>query len=201
MPTQEELSALEQELMGMSPEEQKEKLNEFISSLSPEEITALKEKQCPFCLMASGKIETKKIYEDPKILAVLDINPASAGHVLIFPKKHYPYLSSLSDQEISHLFVVVNKIGNKIIGSLKAKGFNIYLASGSAAGQKSDHLIVHAIPRNENDDINFKWDAKKIAEEDFSRIRELLKVEYEQPREEIKKPKEDIKAILRKYNL
>lgn len=201
MPTEEELSSLEKELMGLSPEEQKERLNEFISNLPPEEISALKEKQCPFCLMASGKIETKKVYEDSKILAVLDINPASAGHVLIFPKKHYPYLSNLSDEEISHLFIIVNKIGNKIINSLKAKGFNVYLASGYAAGQKSDHLIVHVIPRNENDGINFNWDAKKIAEEDFIRIRDLLKIEPELPKEEIKKPKEDIKEILKKYNL
>jgi len=201
MPTEEELSSLEKELMGLSPEEQKERLNEFISSLPPEEIAALKEKQCPFCLIASGKIETKKIYEDPKVLAVLDINPASAGHVLVFPKKHYQYLSNLSDEEISHLFIIVNKIGNKIINSLKAKGFNVHIASGYAAGQKSDHLIVHVIPRNENDNINFNWDAKKIAEEDFIRIRDLLKIEPEPVKEEIKKPKEDIKEILKKYKL
>lgn len=202
MLSQEKLSDLEQELANLSPEEQKEKVNEFISTLNPDEIAALKEKQCPFCLMASGKIETKKVYEDPKVIAVLDINPGNAGHVLLFPKKHYQYLSNLSDEEIAHLFIVANKIGNKIVSSLKAKGFNIYVASGYAAGQKSDHVMIHIIPRQENDGINFTWNTKKLSDDEFRDVQNLLKIEYVEPQAEVKeKPKEDIKDILKRYNL
>ncbi|MBS3163333.1 HIT family protein [Candidatus Woesearchaeota archaeon] len=203
MLSQEKLSELEQELINLSPEEQKEKVNEFISSLNPEEVAALKEKQCPFCLMASGKIETKKIYEDPKVIAVLDINPANAGHVLLFPKKHYQYLSNLPEEDISHLFMIMNKIGNKIVSSLKAKGFNVYIASGYAAGQKSDHVMIHIIPRQENDGINFTWNTKKLSDEEFRDVQNLLRMEYVPPQQvEVKeKPKEDIKEILKRYNL
>lgn len=201
MLTQEKLSSLEEELKNLPEEEQKIKVNEFLSSLSPEEVAALKEKQCPFCLMASGKIPTKKVYEDSKFIGVLDINPANAGHVLLFPKKHYPYLSNLSEEEVSGLFIIANKIGTKIIESFKAKGFNIFIASGYAAGQKADHFMIHIIPRNENDNINFTWSTKKLSEEEFNDIQKLLKIESIEVVKKIEKPKEDIKDILKKYNL
>ncbi|MDD5650356.1 MAG: HIT family protein [Candidatus Nanoarchaeia archaeon] len=206
MLTQEKLSSLEEELKSLPEEEQKLKVNEFLSNLSEDELAALKEKQCPFCLMASGKILTKKVYEDSKILGILDINPANAGHVLLFPKKHYPYLSNLSDEEIAHIFIIANKIGTKLITSLKAKGFNIFIASGYAAGQKSDHFMIHIIPRNENDNINFAWTNKKLSEEEFNDVQKLLKIENvpveEVPKEKkIEKTKVDMKEIYKKYNL
>lgn len=203
MSIQEKLSALEEELRELPDEEKKEKLNEFISQLPEEELNMLKEKQCPFCLMASNKINTKKVYEDSKVLAVLDINPANAGHILLFPKKHYPYLSNVPDEEASHMFLIAKKLGDKIIDSFKAKGFNIFVASGFAAGQKADHVIVHIIPRQENDNINLSWESKKLSDEEFNDVQRLLKVEnVEIPKEIIQqKPKEDIKAILKKYNL
>lgn len=202
MSLQEKLSLLETEIKSLPEEEQKTRLNEFLSTLSEEEIAALKEKQCPFCLMASNKINTKKVYEDSKILGVLDINPANAGHVLLFPKKHYQYLSNMPDDEISNLFVIANKIGDKIINSFKAKGFNIFVASGYAAGQKSDHVMIHIIPRQENDNINFNWEAKKLSENEFNDIQKLLYIESIEVKEiKEEKPKEDIKAILKKYKL
>lgn len=202
MSLQEKLSLLEAEIKSLPEEEQKTRLNEFLSTLSEEEIVALKEKQCPFCLMASNKISTKKVYEDSKILGVLDINPANAGHVLLFPKKHYQYLSNMPDDEVSNLFIIANKIGDKIINSFKAKGFNIFLASGYAAGQKSDHAMIHIIPRQENDNINFNWEAKKLSENEFNDIQRLLYIESIEVKEiKEEKPKEDIKTILKKYNL
>jgi len=202
MSLQEKLSLLETEIKSLPEEEQKTRLNEFLSTLSEEEISMLKEKQCPFCLMASNKISIKKVYEDSKILGVLDINPANAGHALLFPKKHYQYLSNMPDDEIANLFIIANKIGNKIINSFKAKGFNIFLASGYAAGQKSDHVMIHIIPRQEEDKINFNWEGKKLSENEFSDIQRLLyleSIEVKKINEE--KPKEDIKTILKKYNL
>ena len=44
---------------------------------------------CLFCKIMNGEIPSKKIYEDDKVYAFLDINPNSNGHVLLIPKKHY----------------------------------------------------------------------------------------------------------------
>ena len=69
----------------------KEKLNEFLKTLNPEQIEFLKSQQgsqCVFCAITEGKIPAKKVYEDDSLIGALDINPANKGHVILFPKVH-----------------------------------------------------------------------------------------------------------------
>jgi len=66
--------------------------------------------QCPFCLIAEGKIETNVIYSDDKFLGVLDINPANPGHVLLFPKVHYTNLNDMSDELTSRMFIIAKNL-------------------------------------------------------------------------------------------
>ena len=49
---------------------------------------------CIFCMIAEGKIPSKKAYEDEDILAFYDINPQAPVHVLVIPKSH---IASLDD--------------------------------------------------------------------------------------------------------
>ncbi len=44
---------------------------------------------CLFCDIVEGKIPSTKVYENDKVLAFKDINPATPVHVLIVPKKHF----------------------------------------------------------------------------------------------------------------
>ena len=44
--------------------------------------------ECLFCKMIKGEIPCKKIYEDEKVIAILDLYPDSDCHTLIIPKKH-----------------------------------------------------------------------------------------------------------------
>ena len=43
---------------------------------------------CVFCAIAAGEIPSFKVYEDDIVLAYLDINPFTKGHVLVIPKEH-----------------------------------------------------------------------------------------------------------------
>ena len=70
-------------------EEQRKQWEEKIKNMSPEELQELQRQQCIFCQIISSKIPSKKIYEDSTCLAVLDINPAAKGHLLLLPKEHY----------------------------------------------------------------------------------------------------------------
>lgn len=47
------------------------------------------EKPCVFCAIVSGKIPTKKVYEDNDSIAFLDIHPRTKGMTIVAPKKHY----------------------------------------------------------------------------------------------------------------
>ena len=43
---------------------------------------------CLFCMIAEGKIPSKKLYEDDQVVAFYDIHPQAKVHFLVIPKKH-----------------------------------------------------------------------------------------------------------------
>jgi diadenosine tetraphosphate (Ap4A) HIT family hydrolase len=45
---------------------------------------------CIFCKLASGEIDSAKIWEDKEFFAMLDNNPNTPGMTLVVTKKHFP---------------------------------------------------------------------------------------------------------------
>ncbi len=134
-------------------EEQKKELQEKLKNMSPEQLLQLQKQQCIFCQIVAGKIPSKKIYEDQFCLCVLDINPAAKGHVLILPKEHYAIMPQVPDESLAYLFAAAKKISQALLRGLKMSGTNIFIANGLAAGQKSQHFMIHLIPRKEGDKL------------------------------------------------
>lgn len=157
----------------MSEEELKE-LQEKIKNMSPEELNEFQKKQCIFCQIIAGKVQSKKVYEDDKSVAILDINPANPGHVLLLPKEHYSIMPQLSEEEVAHLFMVTKTISNSVLRSLGVQGTNIIVQNGIAAGQKAQHFMIHIIPRKEEDGLNFEIPQRKIPESELETIRRKL---------------------------
>ncbi|MBS3171665.1 HIT domain-containing protein [Candidatus Woesearchaeota archaeon] len=191
--TEEEIKELNK-ISQLPEEEQKKVLPEFLKKLSPEQLNVLKQSQpsqCPYCLIAEGKIKAKKIYEDNELVAALEINPASLGHAIVFPKKHFSVLAQLKD--VGNLFNIINKISSVLFETLKAQGTNILVSNGPAAGQIIPHLVVEIIPRFEKDKISFNLPRKKASEEDLEKILSLLKGKIVLEKKEPEKPKEPIK--------
>lgn len=147
--------------------------------------------QCIFCLISSGKIPSKKIYEDDEFLALLDIYPASKGHIVLFTKKHIKTISELPDK----IFDIAKNLS--LVLKQIAPGVNLFIAEGEIAGQKSEHIVIHLIPRHINDNIPLTWNPQKISEEELNEIQKeiLSKVkipkEEEIPKEEITEEKEE----------
>lgn len=163
--SKERMDDIKKAVEGLSKEEQQAKLEEILSDEEREELFG--QQQCPFCLIGEGKIPSKKVYEDDDCIAVLDINPANKGHVILFTKKHYPLMTLLEDKEAANLFTIANKLCKVVFESLSAKGTNLFVANGAAAGQVSPHAIINIIPRFEKDEVVFGWKAKKLSEEDM----------------------------------
>ena len=46
----------------------------------------MKKEDCIFCKIAGGEIPSNTIYENSEFKVIMDIAPASKGHVLIFRK-------------------------------------------------------------------------------------------------------------------
>lgn len=143
--------------------------------LTPEIKKQLEEqkKQCVFCKLISGEMEAKKVFEDDKTVAMLDIYPAIKGHTLFMPKEHYPILPYLPPEEFKHFFGLIPQLSKALKEAMVSTGINILIASGGAAGQQSPHFLMHLFPREEGDSFfNFFLKEKEILEEDKVKIME-----------------------------
>ena len=155
-------------------EEQIKALQEKLKSMSPEELKEFQKKQCIFCQIISGNVQSRKIYEDEHVLAVLDINPSNPGHILIMPRDHYSIMPQIPEEEVGHIFLVAKMLSNASLRALEVQGSNIIVANGVAAGQRAQHFMVHLIPRKENDNLNFEVPQKNIPEKELESMQEML---------------------------
>ena len=153
----------------ISPEQLKA-LQEKIKQMSPEELKEFQKKQCIFCQIAAGKVQSRKIYEDEKAIAILDINPANPGHLLLLTKEHYSIMPQVPDDEVAHVFMAAKSLSNSMLRSIDAHGTNIIVANGIAAGQRAQHFMVHIIPRKENDGVNFALPQKTMEEREIEAV-------------------------------
>lgn len=144
--------------------------------VSPEEYDKMVRENCPFCKIADGVIPTRTVYEDSKVIAFLDINPANPGHTLVVPKKHYTVLPQLSDPDTSYLFQVTKRLAGVIFEIMQSSspdspiGVNILQNNGAAAGQQVPHVHIHIIPRFEGDGVLPPWEHKKIEDKQMEQL-------------------------------
>ena len=103
---------------------------------------------CIFCKIIKGDIPSYKIYDDEKIMAILDINPAEAGHVLVIPKEHTLDFNSISSNTLNYLMAKTKEIANTVTSKLDADGFSLVTNTGSV--QEVKHFHLHIIPKYEN---------------------------------------------------
>ncbi|MEM2916688.1 MAG: HIT family protein [Candidatus Woesearchaeota archaeon] len=146
-------------------------------------------------------IKEKKglLYEDDQIAILIAPKPATAGHIILAPKRHAAILEQVPDFLVGKIFDKANKVSIAVFEALGAEGTNIILNNGVAAGQATNHFLLNVLPRRENDGINLAWQPKQLSEEEMSTIELKLKDESknigifekeEEKPKEIKKPEE-----------
>jgi histidine triad (HIT) family protein len=99
-------------------------------------------KECIFCGIAAGKIQSQIIYQDDDIVAFKDLNPQAPAHILIIPIKHIESLASSSEEDC----VLLGKLqlaAAKIAKELGLKDFRLVANNGKGAGQSVFHLHYH----------------------------------------------------------
>ena len=142
----------------------------LIGKRMPEE----EEQQCVFCHIASGKIPSKKVFEDDKVTAVLDINPATPGHILVLTKEHVAIMPQMTDELVAHVGMVAKQLGSSVLRTLKVEGTSIFVANGMAAGQRAPHFMLHVIPRSADDGIALQPGEIKVDEKAMKDIWQKL---------------------------
>lgn len=117
----------------------------------------MKDENCIFCKILAGEIPSTAVYEDDDFKAILDVNPAARGHVIILPKNHAANIYEFPDEDASKIMMVAKKIATAIEKAYHCDGVNILQNNGEAAGQTVFHLHVHVIPRFKGDTVNIGW--------------------------------------------
>jgi len=125
---------------------------------------------CIFCKIVNGEILSKQVYEDELFRVIMDVSPATKGHVLILTKKHYRNIFDLADLEASRLLVLAKRIAVAMKEGLACDGINIIQNNEAVAGQSVFHFHLHIIPRYENDGQNMLWTPRTSDAETLERL-------------------------------
>lgn len=113
----------------------------------------MKKDDCIFCKIAAGELPSTTVYETNEFKVFFDIMPASKGHALIIPKKHFDNVFSLDSETAGKLFSLATVVASALKEETGCVGMNLLQNNGEIAGQTVNHFHIHFIPRYEGDDI------------------------------------------------
>ncbi len=88
------------------------------------------------------------VAEDEAVIAFMDINPVTPGHLLVVPREHHASFGTIPGAVVSHMMLNAQWLSAALrASSLRTEGINLWLADGAAAGQEVWHAHLHVIPR------------------------------------------------------
>lgn len=127
------------------------------------------ENECIFCKIVAGTLPSAKIYEDERVVAVLDIFPACPGHTLVIPRDHHTDIFDTPEKTLEAVSRASKKVAARLKETLGVRAVNVINNSGADAGQVVFHLHYHVVPRTGGDGLDFKLnrgkaDSKYLAE-------------------------------------
>jgi histidine triad (HIT) family protein len=112
---------------------------------------------CIFCRIVAGEVPSFKVYEDQETVAFMDINPLTAGHLLVVPKLHCKGLFDADEATLTAAIAVARRVALAQKEALGLDSLNLVQSNGRWAAQSVDHLHFHLIPRREGDHAGMDW--------------------------------------------
>lgn len=112
---------------------------------------------CIFCAIVAGELPATKIDEDDRVVAFMDINPATRGHALVIPRNHAKDVLEIDEEDLAAAVRMGQKIARRAKKGLKADGVNLLNSCGEHAWQTVFHFHLHVIPRYINDPLQLPW--------------------------------------------
>jgi histidine triad (HIT) family protein len=107
--------------------------------------------QCVFCEILRGESPATFTHQDDTVVAFMDIQPITRGHMLVVPREHAVLMSALNEVSAMRAFRVARQLAEVVRKTLGAEGVNLLVADGEVAFQDVPHFHVHVIPRYPND--------------------------------------------------
>ena len=116
-----------------------------------------------FDKIISGEIPCHRVYEDEHVLAFLDINPLSPGHLLVIPKERAAQLHLLSDEAAAAIGHVLPRLCRAVREATDIEAYNVLQNNGDSANQAVFHVHFHIIPKTpDGQGLNIEWSTHLI---------------------------------------
>jgi len=117
------------------------------------------EEECRFCVTRPSR----RLIADSKYgFAAYDRHPASEGHFLVIPYRHFASYFDINDEELVDLWKLVARGKTIVDERFHPDGYNVGINVGTAAGQSIHHLHIHVIPRYLGDVENPKGGVRGV---------------------------------------
>lgn len=116
---------------------------------------------CLFCNIAQNEKERMTIYEDERLVLIMDKFPICDGHALVIPKKHFEDIYEVDEKTLSHMFEVAKKYAKALMDVTNEKGCTFSINYGDK--QEIKHLHLHIMP-------NYKVKPSKKVDEVYNLI-------------------------------
>jgi histidine triad (HIT) family protein len=111
---------------------------------------------CKFCQIATGEVQTYKVYQNEKTIGFLDTRPLFPGHLLVIPRQHVETITDLPPQLIGPLFEAARFLAMAVEQAMEAEG--TFIAVNNRVSQSVPHLHIHIVPRRRGDGLKgFFW--------------------------------------------
>ncbi|MCB9963890.1 MAG: HIT domain-containing protein [Rhodospirillales bacterium] len=104
---------------------------------------------CIFCKIINRDVPCHTLYEDDRVIAILDHRPVRPGHALILPRQHIEYFCDLPDDLAAHIVLTGNRLARKMMETLDPKP----LCAGHVVHGFIPHVHYHVIPQYDWNDI------------------------------------------------
>lgn len=138
--------------------------------------------RCEFCEIVAGVVPAEVVLETATTLAFFPLEPATRGHTMIVPKRHFSTFLETSRAEVPELGETVLTLGHALQAVLAPQGMNLITSAGEAASQSVRHMHIHLVPRWSGDAVGEIWPPKaptseRVLESVADDIREFCRTE------------------------
>lgn len=89
----------------------------------------------------------------PNVLAFLDIQPLTRGHILVAPRAHRTKTTDMESSEIMELAQWLPLISRTLCNVLGVTDYNICQNNGPLAAQVVPHVHFHVVPRGDSSEV------------------------------------------------
>ncbi len=129
--------------------------------------------KCVFCTILKERRD-EIVVENEHCFAIFDKYPASAGHMLVVPKRHVSSFFELDEREVVDAYNLTKRVKALLDEKYRPDGYNVGVNVGGAAGQTIWHVHIHVIPRYLEDVNNPTGGVRNVipGKGDYTRLRD-----------------------------